>query len=196
MMGEWRQQFLGTECVTIKVRPAVRWACSAVGSAPEWHSGGHRFDPGQVHNPFLRSVVLDHSPGAQPLACGSQLTGRLRLGPPSRLLTSKAELANLRGHANRCLRLERCLWRRREGRARNRGELGTSPLTAGTSGRPSGSHLSLADPPQHMRQASAKYRCQPHSHRDHRQHRRAGEAVMLESRGRIDQHYAVDGECH
>ena len=24
-------------------------ACSAVGSAPEWHSGGHRFDPGQVH---------------------------------------------------------------------------------------------------------------------------------------------------
>ena len=32
------------------------WACSAVGSAPEWHSGGHRFDPGQVHHPSLRSV--------------------------------------------------------------------------------------------------------------------------------------------
>src|SRR4030095_6033987 len=29
----------------------TRWACSAAGSAPEWHSGGHRFDPGQVHNP-------------------------------------------------------------------------------------------------------------------------------------------------
>ena len=28
-------------------------ACSAVGSAPEWHSGGHRFDPGQVHQPSL-----------------------------------------------------------------------------------------------------------------------------------------------
>ena len=26
---------------------------SAVGSAPEWHSGGHRFDPGQVHQPSL-----------------------------------------------------------------------------------------------------------------------------------------------
>ena len=30
-----------------------KWACSAVGSAPEWHSGGHRFDPGQVHQPSL-----------------------------------------------------------------------------------------------------------------------------------------------
>ena len=27
------------------------WACGAAGSAPEWHSGGHRFDPGQVHHP-------------------------------------------------------------------------------------------------------------------------------------------------
>ena len=33
-------------------RPA-EGACSAVGSAPEWHSGGHRFDPGQVHQPSL-----------------------------------------------------------------------------------------------------------------------------------------------
>ena len=29
------------------------WACSAAGSAPEWHSGGHRFDPGQVHHPLF-----------------------------------------------------------------------------------------------------------------------------------------------
>src|SRR5918994_640444 len=32
-------------------------ACSAVGSAPEWHSGGHRFDPGQVHHPSLMIAV-------------------------------------------------------------------------------------------------------------------------------------------
>jgi hypothetical protein len=31
----------------------TRWACSAVGSAPEWHSGGHQFDPGQVHQTFI-----------------------------------------------------------------------------------------------------------------------------------------------
>jgi hypothetical protein len=36
---------------TIKGRLSSRRACSAVGSAPEWHSGGHRFDPGQVHHP-------------------------------------------------------------------------------------------------------------------------------------------------
>jgi hypothetical protein len=29
------------------------WACGAAGSAPGWHSGGHRFDPGQVHQPSL-----------------------------------------------------------------------------------------------------------------------------------------------
>ena len=34
------------------------WACSAVGSAPEWHSGGHRFDPGQVHQPSLGFAEL------------------------------------------------------------------------------------------------------------------------------------------
>ena len=40
--------------VTMTVRPPQkRGACSAVGSAPEWHSGGHRFDPGQVHQPPL-----------------------------------------------------------------------------------------------------------------------------------------------
>ena len=27
------------------------WASSAVGSAREWHSRGHRFDPGLVHQP-------------------------------------------------------------------------------------------------------------------------------------------------
>jgi hypothetical protein len=32
------------------------WACGAAGSAPEWHSGGHRFDPGQVHHPFIPTL--------------------------------------------------------------------------------------------------------------------------------------------
>jgi hypothetical protein len=30
-----------------------KWASSAVGSAREWHSRGHRFDPGLVHQPSL-----------------------------------------------------------------------------------------------------------------------------------------------
>jgi hypothetical protein len=76
-----------------------------------------------------------------------------------------------------------------------RGTVRNSPVTAGTAGGPSGSHLSLAHPPKHMRQASAEYRSKPHGRRDHGQNRRAGEAVMLESRGRIDEHYTVDGEC-
>ena len=43
---------------TMRVRPPQkRGACSAVGSAPEWHSGGHRFDPGQVHHPSLTRVT-------------------------------------------------------------------------------------------------------------------------------------------
>ena len=46
-----------------------------------------------------------------------------------------------------------------------------------------------------MRQASAEYRRKPHARRDHGQHRGTRETVMLESRGRIDEHYAVDGEC-
>ena len=41
------------ECCKLEVRPTSVWACSAAGSAPEWHSGGHRFDPGQVHHPFI-----------------------------------------------------------------------------------------------------------------------------------------------
>src|SRR5262245_53016201 len=32
------------------VRALHQWACSAVGSAPEWHSGGHGFDSRQVHH--------------------------------------------------------------------------------------------------------------------------------------------------
>ena len=41
---------------TIEGRLSSRRACSAVGSAPEWHSGGHRFDPGQVH--YLRPCAV------------------------------------------------------------------------------------------------------------------------------------------
>ena len=35
------------------------WACSAVGSAPEWHSGGHQFDPGQVHHLSSPAIVSE-----------------------------------------------------------------------------------------------------------------------------------------
>jgi hypothetical protein len=45
--SNWRP---GPFFATIKGRLSSRRACSAVGSAPEWHSGGHRFDPGQVHH--------------------------------------------------------------------------------------------------------------------------------------------------
>ena len=53
------------------VPSANEWACSAVGSAPEWHSGGHRFDPGQVHHPSL----MNAGEGWPPL-------NELRLGKP------------------------------------------------------------------------------------------------------------------
>jgi hypothetical protein len=43
--------------LALSVRREKRGACSAVGSAPEWHSGGHRFDPGQVHQ--ISSVVCN-----------------------------------------------------------------------------------------------------------------------------------------
>src|SRR5829696_2193622 len=43
-------------CATIDCSTRRTWACSAVGSAPEWHSGGHRFDPGQVHHPFISGL--------------------------------------------------------------------------------------------------------------------------------------------
>ena len=77
------------------VPPANKWACSAVGSAPEWHSGGHRFDPGQVHHlprfarslaamtslrhaaTRLRRVASGHDPGQGP-ALERATVGRLR----------------------------------------------------------------------------------------------------------------------
>ena len=48
--------------VTMRVRLTPKWACSAVGSAPEWHSGGHRFDPGQVHQLQVVDSKLLKSP--------------------------------------------------------------------------------------------------------------------------------------
>jgi hypothetical protein len=32
------------------------WACGAAGSALPWHGRGHRFDPGQVHQPNSRRI--------------------------------------------------------------------------------------------------------------------------------------------
>jgi carboxypeptidase family protein len=51
----------------MEVRTPADWACSAVGSAPEWHSGGHRFDPGQVHH--TKSSVSSCSVRAIFLSC-------------------------------------------------------------------------------------------------------------------------------
>ena len=80
-------------------------------------------------------------------------------------------------------------------RARNPDSSSNSALTAGTRRWPCGSRRSLAHPPKRMRQASAEYGCKPHAHGHHGQHRRTRETVMLESRRRIDEHHAVDGEC-
>jgi hypothetical protein len=49
-------------CYDLWLRFPPLWACSAAGSAPEWHSGGHRFDPGQVHHPSL----MDAGEGCPP----------------------------------------------------------------------------------------------------------------------------------
>ena len=51
-----------------RLAPHPGWACSAAGSAPEWHSGGHRFDPGQVHQPSLTCATLRHLLGELRLA--------------------------------------------------------------------------------------------------------------------------------
>ena len=66
--GQRRSSFTGVPALPSKV--PSEWACSAVGSAPEWHSGGHRFDPGQVHHPSLA------------------LRAKLRMASPASLLRS------------------------------------------------------------------------------------------------------------
>jgi putative endonuclease len=57
-----------------------KWACSAVGSAPEWHSGGHRFESGQVHQPSLSRATPSESFGSASHA--SYAERELRLGEP------------------------------------------------------------------------------------------------------------------
>src|SRR5947207_5446022 len=41
----------------VSVLPAA-WGCSSIGRAPEWHSGGRRFDPDQLHQ-FDQQLVVD-----------------------------------------------------------------------------------------------------------------------------------------
>ena len=41
---------------TIEVRFPPKWASGAVGSAREWHSRGHRFDPGLVHQTSISGL--------------------------------------------------------------------------------------------------------------------------------------------
>ena len=44
-------------CIRHSVRHMLdMWGCSSVGRAPESHSGGHRFDPVQLH---LTAVIID-----------------------------------------------------------------------------------------------------------------------------------------
>ncbi len=37
--------------IRLAEKSASAWGCSSVGRAPEWHSGGRRFDPDQLHQP-------------------------------------------------------------------------------------------------------------------------------------------------
>ena len=48
-----------TDCYYWRFEYPPEWACGAAGSAPEWHSGGHRFDPGQVHQPSLTRAYAE-----------------------------------------------------------------------------------------------------------------------------------------
>lgn len=40
-------------------RVSERWAFSSAGRAPPWHGGGHRFDPGKVHQIEIYSMVIE-----------------------------------------------------------------------------------------------------------------------------------------
>jgi hypothetical protein len=45
-----------TPVLTGKVRPcrikALAWGCSSAGRVPDWQSGGHEFDPRQLHQSY------------------------------------------------------------------------------------------------------------------------------------------------
>ncbi len=61
----------------------LAWACGAAGSAPEWHSGGHRFDPGQVHQPsLLIQAKVARRSGAAAKAGPTLSPNELRLAGP------------------------------------------------------------------------------------------------------------------
>src|SRR5512144_1994559 len=70
------------------------WGCSSAGRAPEWHSGGRRFDPVQLHQTSLslapdRSAPASDSPTpARPRLIPHSLPLLQREAPPfGRLLT-------------------------------------------------------------------------------------------------------------
>ena len=89
------------------VSPQLR-ACSAVGSAPEWHSGGHRFDPGQVHHPPLMNVgggcraVASQSDAKAGLAASERATARQAMA-----LCSRRTPLNSHTHRESCKQLPR-----------------------------------------------------------------------------------------
>lgn len=61
-----------------------RWACGAVGSAPAWHAGGPRFEPGQVH--VMPTKLCRRSVRLKPGRCAVRFRGwaRWRGEPPGR----------------------------------------------------------------------------------------------------------------
>src|SRR5262245_7990814 len=60
------------------------WGCSSVGRAPEWHSGGRRFDPVQLHQaPSLRSSAR------------SGPSAHRRLAPPMHARLGDEQTSNL-----------------------------------------------------------------------------------------------------
>ena len=72
--------------------PLLTWGCSSIGRALEWHSGGRRFDPDQLH----QLPIQDHKTAAERppflFRCGVRRQRRLsqNIGPPpSRRLTCR-----------------------------------------------------------------------------------------------------------
>ena len=68
----WRpRSTIRDQVLELFVRHPTEWACSAVGSAPEWHSGGHGFDSRQVHQSSIRQSRCLEQPRKYGRSCGS-----------------------------------------------------------------------------------------------------------------------------
>src|ERR1051325_7925029 len=52
--------------------PSLAWGRSSAGRAPEWHSGGRRFDPVRLHHHSLRSRWLRRTVSVAPPRCSAR----------------------------------------------------------------------------------------------------------------------------